>query len=104
MQAVATVLLVVHVMIAVALIFASTRNIVLKQFGFGLAIAILIDATVIRSVLLPASMKLLGPLNWYLPSWLQWLPKIRMEESSVGQPAETRERVPAASQPGPPAG
>jgi uncharacterized membrane protein YdfJ with MMPL/SSD domain len=75
------------VMIAVALIFAFTRNIGLKQFGFGLAIAIFIDATVIRSVLLPASMKLLGPLNWYLPSWLQWLPEIRMEESSVRQPA-----------------
>jgi RND superfamily putative drug exporter len=90
------------VMIAVALIFAFTRNIGLKQFGFGLATAIFIDATVIRSVLLPASMKLLGPVNWYLPSWLEWLPKIRMEESSVGQPtAADRERVPAASQPGP---
>jgi uncharacterized membrane protein YdfJ with MMPL/SSD domain len=71
------------VMIAVALIFAFTRNIGLKQFGFGLATAILIDATIIRSVLLPASMKLLGPANWYLPSWLQWLPEIRMEESTV---------------------
>ena len=75
------------VMVAVALIFAFTRNIGLKQFGFGLAAAILIDATVIRSVLLPASMKLLGPANWYLPSWLQWLPDIRMEESG-GQAVE----------------
>jgi RND superfamily putative drug exporter len=76
------------IMVAVALIFAFTRNIGLKQFGFGLAAAIFIDATVIRSVLLPASMKLLGPANWYLPSWLQWLPDIRMEEPSPGQPVE----------------
>jgi RND superfamily putative drug exporter len=76
------------IMVAVALIFAFTRNIGLKQFGFGLAAAIFIDATVIRSVLLPASMKLLGPANWYLPSWLQWLPDIRMEEPSQGQPVE----------------
>jgi uncharacterized membrane protein YdfJ with MMPL/SSD domain len=69
------------IMVAVALIFAFTRNIALKQFGFGLAAAIFIDATVIRSILLPATMKLLGPRNWYLPSWLQWLPDIRMEES-----------------------
>jgi RND superfamily putative drug exporter len=74
------------IMVAVALVFALTRNIALKQFGFGLAAAILIDATVIRSVLLPASMKLLGPANWYLPSWLQWLPEIRMEESTTEQP------------------
>ena len=76
------------IMVAVALIFAFTRNIGLKQFGFGLAAAIFIDATVIRSVLLPASMKLLGPANWYLPSWLQWLPEIRMEEPSQEQPVE----------------
>jgi RND superfamily putative drug exporter len=76
------------IMVAVALIFAFTRNIGLKQFGFGLAAAIFIDATVIRSVLLPASMKLLGPANWYLPSWLQWLPDIRMEEPTQSQPVE----------------
>ena len=68
------------VMVAVAMIFAFTRYIGIKQFGFGLAIAILIDATVIRSILLPASMKLLGDWNWYLPRWLEWLPQIRMGE------------------------
>ncbi|HEX6658686.1 MAG TPA: MMPL family transporter [Ilumatobacter sp.] len=83
------------VMIAVALIFAFTRNIGLKQFGFGLATAIFIDATVIRSVLLPASMKLLGPANWYLPSWLQWLPEIRMEEGSVERPITNATQGPA---------
>ncbi len=68
------------IMVAVAMIFAFTRFIGLKQFGFGLAIAILIDATVIRSILLPASMKLLGDYNWYLPKWLEWLPRVRMAE------------------------
>jgi len=63
-----------------AVIFALTREIGVKQFGFGLATAIFIDATVIRSILLPASMKLLGEWNWYLTSWLRWLPQIRMAE------------------------
>jgi RND superfamily putative drug exporter len=45
-----------------------------KQFGVGLATAILIDATIVRAILLPATMKLLGEWNWYLPSWLEWLP------------------------------
>jgi RND superfamily putative drug exporter len=68
------------IMVAVAMVFALTRFIGLKQFGFGLAIAILIDATIIRSILLPASMKLLGDYNWYLPKWLEWLPRVRMAE------------------------
>ncbi len=68
------------IMIAVALTFALSRNIGVKQFGFGLAVAILLDATIIRSVLLPASMKLLGKNNWYLPSWLRWIPTVRMAE------------------------
>jgi putative drug exporter of the RND superfamily len=49
---------------------------IFKQFGVGLAAAILIDATVIRAVLLPASMSLLGRWNWYLPGWLEWLPRL----------------------------
>ena len=49
-----------------------------QQVGFGLAIAILIDATIIRSVLVPASMKLLGDRNWYLPGFLKWLPDLRV--------------------------
>jgi putative drug exporter of the RND superfamily len=47
-----------------------------KQFGVGLATAILIDATLVRAVLLPATMKLLGDRNWYLPRWLEWLPRL----------------------------
>jgi putative drug exporter of the RND superfamily len=59
----------------------------MKQFGVGLATAVLIDATIVRGVLLPATMKLLGEWNWYLPSWLGWLPKLRLE----GPPAPAQE-------------
>jgi RND superfamily putative drug exporter len=52
-----------------------------QQMGFGIAVALLIDATIIRSVLLPAAMCLLGRWNWYLPSWLEWLPRIQIEAS-----------------------
>jgi uncharacterized membrane protein YdfJ with MMPL/SSD domain len=76
------------IMVAVFSIFAFMRLLGMKQFGVGLGVAILIDATVIRSVLLPASMKLLGDWNWYLPSWLEWLPRIKMEESGGGGPLE----------------
>ena len=68
------------IMVAVALIFAFMRNIGMQQFGFGLAAAILIDATVIRAFVLPTTMKLLGEWNWYLPSWLEWMPRIKMAE------------------------
>ncbi len=67
------------IMVGVFGAFALGRQIELKQMGLGLGIAILIDATVIRSVLLPASMKLLGDRNWYLPRWLEWLPKFGVE-------------------------
>src|SRR5205814_10473783 len=52
-----------------------------QQMGFGVAIALLIDATVIRSVILPSAMKLLGRWSWYLPQWLGWLPRIQIERS-----------------------
>jgi uncharacterized membrane protein YdfJ with MMPL/SSD domain len=67
------------VMVLVFGAFATSNFIFLKQMGVGLGVAILIDATVIRAVLLPASMKLLGDRNWYLPSWLKWLPRISPE-------------------------
>jgi uncharacterized membrane protein YdfJ with MMPL/SSD domain len=70
------------VMVAVFSIFATLSFIDFKQMGVGLAAAILIDATVIRGVLLPATMKLLGDRNWYLPSWLEWLP--RRKAAGVG--------------------
>jgi putative drug exporter of the RND superfamily len=58
----------------------------MKQFGVGLATAVLLDATLVRAVLLPATMKLLGDWNWYLPRWLGWLPRIRIE-AAAPQPA-----------------
>ena len=58
----------------------------MKQLGVGLAAAILIDATIIRGVLLPATMKLLGKWNWYLPRWLKWLPEFDHEGGARRQP------------------
>jgi uncharacterized membrane protein YdfJ with MMPL/SSD domain len=67
------------VMVAVFAIFASLRTLDIKQMGVGLAVAVLLDATLIRGVLLPATMKLLGEWNWYLPRWLEWLPRVSFE-------------------------
>jgi RND superfamily putative drug exporter len=64
------------VMVGVFSIFGALSMMVFKQFGVGLAVAVLIDATIVRAVLLPASMKLLGDWNWYLPRWLDWLPRL----------------------------
>ena len=64
------------VMVGVFAIFATLQAMILKQFGVGLAAAVLIDATIVRAILLPASMKLLGDWNWYLPRWLEWLPRV----------------------------
>jgi RND superfamily putative drug exporter len=73
------------VMVAVFSIFATLSMVDFKQMGVGLAVAILIDATVIRAVLLPATMKLLGERNWYLPKFLGWMPRAAAEPS--GEPA-----------------
>ena len=67
------------VMIAVFAIFATLSLLIFKQLGIGLAAAVLIDVTLIRTVLLPATMKLLGDWNWYLPGWLEWLPRVAHE-------------------------
>jgi RND superfamily putative drug exporter len=82
------------VMVAVFAIFASLRTIDIKQLGVGLAVAVLIDATVIRGILLPAVMTLLGERNWYLPSWLRWLPR-----RNVSRGAPRRARHPASPVP-----
>lgn len=71
------------IMVAVFSGFASGELIGNQQVGFGLAIAIFLDATIVRSILVPATMKLLGNWNWYLPSWLEWLPKISPEVPDV---------------------
>src|SRR3954452_15209474 len=76
------------VMVAVFSIFATLSMLFFKQFGVGLATAILLDATIVRAVLLPATMKLLGERNWYLPKWLEWLP---------GPASDTAEKPPEAT-------
>jgi uncharacterized membrane protein YdfJ with MMPL/SSD domain len=69
------------VMVGVFSIFGVLQMMIFKQFGVGLAAAILLDATLIRAVLLPATMKLLGDWNWYLPKWLEWLPRFEHDRS-----------------------
>jgi putative drug exporter of the RND superfamily len=67
------------IIVAVFAGFASGELIMFQQMGFGVAAALLIDATIIRSVVLPSAMKLLGDWNWYLPGWLTWLPRLEVE-------------------------
>ena len=67
------------IMVAVFAGFAAGRIPALKQMGFGLAVAVFFDATVVRSILVPSAMKLLGDRNWYLPKKLGWLPHIEHE-------------------------
>jgi uncharacterized membrane protein YdfJ with MMPL/SSD domain len=74
------------VMVFVFAVFATLSMMFFKQFGVGLAVAVLLDATIVRAVLLPASMKLLGDRNWYLPSWLEWLPRF---DEDTERPPET---------------
>ena len=71
------------IMVAVFSGFAAGRLVSFQQMGFGLATAVLLDATIVRSVLVPASMKLLGARNWYLPLWLEWLPEINVEGNTT---------------------
>jgi hypothetical protein len=80
------------VMVGVFAVFATLSMLMFKQFGVGLATAILIDATIVRGVLLPASMKLLGDWNWYLPRWLRWLPRFEAGASDVEVATPSRRR------------
>ena len=63
--------------------FATGELVAFQQMGFGVAVALLVDATIVRTVVIPAAMQLLGDRNWYLPRWLAWLPNVNVE----GQPA-----------------
>ena len=78
------------VMVGVFSVFALLPILDMKQMGIGLAAAILIDATIVRAVLLPATMTLLGDRNWYLPSWLAWLPRPPAEDAPEQVPAVAR--------------
>jgi uncharacterized membrane protein YdfJ with MMPL/SSD domain len=81
------------VMVGVFAIFATLGWIDFKMMGVGLAVAVFLDATIVRAVLLPASMALLGDWNWYLPRWLEWLPRISHEPSAPAR-AEQETRIP----------
>jgi RND superfamily putative drug exporter len=82
------------IMVAVFAGFASGRLTSLEQMGFGLSVAVFLDATIVRSILVPSAMKLLGDRNWYLPKWLQWLPKVDVEgHQAVIQVPELVERA-----------
>jgi RND superfamily putative drug exporter len=86
------------IIIAVFWGFAMGDLIMFQQMGFGVAVALLLDATIIRSIVVPATMTLLGRWNWYLPSWLEWLPDVHVE----GAEPRRREIGPRApAQPGP---
>jgi len=72
--------------------FAAGDLVMFQQMGFGIAVALLLDATIVRSVLVPAAMTLLGSRNWYLPAWLEWLPHVEVEH-----PAEPGRTQPATA-------
>ena len=81
------------IMVVVFAVFVTLQLTIIRQLGFGLAVAILLDATIVRSVLLPASMRLLGDWNWWMPRFLSWIPRVTIEaeseepEEGVGAPA-----------------
>lgn len=86
------------IMVAVFGGFASGRLVMLQQMGFGLGVAVLLDATIVRSVLVPSAMALLGDRNWYMPTWLSWLPDLRVEGSPAAkQPSHINAPAPAHS-------
>jgi RND superfamily putative drug exporter len=88
------------IMVAVFAGFAAGDLVSLQQMGFGLAVAVFLDATIVRSVLVPAAMRLLGDRNWYLPKWLRWLPDIHVEGSAAAKALhdrEEREREPVST-------
>src|SRR3954462_4663137 len=84
------------VMVGVFAVFITLSFLDFKELGLGLAAAVLIDATIIRGVMLPESMKLLGDWNWYLPGWLEWLPRIGAERDARGP-----DEPPSADEPRP---
>jgi RND superfamily putative drug exporter len=76
------------IMVAVFGGFALGDLVMMQQMGFGLAVAVFLDATLIRCVLVPATMTMLGRHNWYLPKWLEWLPNISLGEKPVAIKAQ----------------
>ena len=91
------------IIIAVFAGFASGELVSLQQMRFGVAIALLIDATIVRLVVMPAALQLLGERDWYLPSWLEWLPHVEVEirscprRASPAGPTQTGESEPMSA-------
>jgi RND superfamily putative drug exporter len=81
------------IMVAVFGGFASGNLVMLQQMGFGLAVAVFLDATIVRSILVPSAMRLMGDWNWYLPNWLQWLPELHIEGHEAAEVAHAREEA-----------
>jgi RND superfamily putative drug exporter len=88
------------IIVAVFAGFAAGDLVMFQQMGFGVAVALLIDATLVRSVLVPAAMQLLGERNWYLPGWLQWLPHFDVEGHAEQAAGGVAPRAPAEVRPG----
>lgn len=83
------------IMVAVFAGFAMGRLVIFQQMGFGLGVAVLIDATIVRSILVPSAMALLGDRNWYLPGWLHWLPNLGVEGPAKPAASLAPEAAPA---------
>lgn len=83
------------IMVAVFAGFAAGRLSSFQQMGFGLAVAVLLDATIVRTILVPATMKLLGSRNWYFPGWLEWIPNVSIEGHLDHPDVEIELREPA---------
>ena len=79
--------------------FASGQLVAFQEMGFGIAIALALDATLVRLLLIPAAMRLLGERNWYLPSWLSWLPDLRVEGHRPPAPPADVPKVPPGAVP-----
>lgn len=81
------------IMVTVFASFVLDNNRVIKEFGLGLAIAVLLDASVVRMILVPSSMELLGKANWWFPKWLQWLPKLHIDGNEVDEPVMKKTHI-----------
>jgi uncharacterized membrane protein YdfJ with MMPL/SSD domain len=96
------------IMVAVFLVFVTLQLTVIKQLGLGLAVAIFLDATIVRSILLPSTMRLLGEWNWWMPRFLSWIPRVTIEvepdEPDGDEPVPERPDVSGEPDPGEPVG
>jgi putative drug exporter of the RND superfamily len=83
------------IMVVVFGAFAAGRLVTIQQLGFGLAVSVLLDATIVRSILVPSLMKLIGKYNWYLPAWMTWMPNVAIEGTRRDLPRAMPDAVPS---------